>query len=137
MTGYSGTPLVDKLGVKPGTRLVVVDAPSGWVGAVLVLPADVEITDLRARSAEVILAFSRDRSALEKRWPQLLARLPADGALWVAWPKLASGVASDLTEDVVRTVALPAGLVDVKVAALDDTWSGLKLVVRKARRGDW
>ena len=137
VTGYSGTPLPEKLGIRPGSRLLVVDAPDGWLGRVLAVPAGVALTDLRARSADVILAFAPDRAALEARWPQLLARLPADGALWVAWPKRASGVATDLTEDVVRDVALPDGVVDVKVAALDETWSGLKLVVRKTSRHRW
>jgi hypothetical protein len=104
---------------------------------VLAVPAGVTLTDLRARSADVILAFASSRAALAARWAQVLARLPADGALWVAWPKRASGVATDLTEDVVRDVALPDGLVDVKVAALDETWSGLKLVVRRTSRDRW
>ena len=137
MAGYSGTPLPEKLGIRPGSRLLVVDAPDGWLGRVLAVPAGVTLTDLRARSADVILAFASGRAALAARWAQVLARLPADGALWVAWPKRASGVATDLTEDVVRDVALPDGLVDVKVAALDETWSGLKLVVRRTSRDRW
>jgi len=144
MSGYSGTPLAQKLGIRSGSRLLVVDAPDGWIERTLVLPQDVAVTDLRARSADVILVFGRGRSALEARWRSLLDRLPAGGALWVAWPKKrpavarpAASVASDLTEDVVRDIALPCGLVDIKVAALDDVWSGLKLVVRRDLRSAW
>ncbi|HSM00923.1 MAG TPA: DUF3052 family protein [Acidimicrobiia bacterium] len=135
--GYSGTPLVDKLGIRPGMKVLVVDEPSGWVAANLDLPDGVTVTDLRARSADLLLVFVRGRADLERRLVQAIGRIPAEGMLWVAWPKRASGVATDVTEDVVRDVALPHGLVDVKVAALDATWSGLKLVVRRERRRDW
>jgi hypothetical protein len=118
-------------------RVVVVDEPNGWFARHVDLPAGVTITDLRARSAPLFVVFARSRSDLERRAKQVIDRLPADGVMWVAWPKRASGIATDITEDVVRQVALPYGLVDVKVAALDATWSGLKLVVRRERRATW
>ena len=133
----AGTPLPEKLGIRAGCRLIVSGAPIGWVGSVLVLPAGVRVGDLRARIADVIVVFCRSGGELERTVSAAVRRLPADGALWVAWPKRASGVATDLTEDVVRDAALPRGLVDVKVAALDDVWSGLKLVVRSHLRGEW
>lgn len=135
--GYSGTPLVDKLGIRPGMRVVVVDEPKGWLVDHVDLPDGVAVTDLRARSADMFLVFVRSREDLGRRLVQAIDRLPADGILWVAWPKRASGIATDATEDVIREIALPYGLVDVKVAALDGTWSGLKLVVRREFRSGW
>ena len=135
--GYSGTPLERKLGIEAGMRLVVVDEPAGWVGANLDLPEGVALADLRARSADLFLVFVGTRGDLERRIDQVVDRLPADVAVWVAWPKRASGVPTDVTEDVVRQVTHPYGLVDVKVAALDATWSGLKVVVRREFRPDW
>lgn len=135
--GYSGTPLVDKLGIRPGMRVIVVDEPEGWLVDHVDLPDGVAITDLRARSAGMCLVFVRTRDDLGRRLVQAIDRLPADGFLWVAWLKRASGIATDVTEDVIREVALPYGLVDVKVAALDGTWSGLKLVVRREFRSGW
>lgn len=135
--GYSGTPLPKKLGIEQGTTLIVVDAPPGWVGATLELPGGVTAGDLRRRTADLILWFVRSQGELMQRRDAVLARLPADGALWMAWPKRSSGVATDVTEDVLRDLLLPEGIVDVKVAALDDTWSGLKFMVRKQRRDAW
>jgi len=127
VTGYSGTPLPQKLGIKAGHRVVVVGtAPSGF------LP-DVEVRR-RLGPADVIVAFFIERSDLERRLPALERSIFPAGGLWVAWPKRASGVATDLTEDVLREVALPRGLVDNKVCAIDETWSGLRLVWRKERR---
>lgn len=137
MTGYSGTPLLDKLGIGRDSRLVVTGAPRGWVESVLRPPPGVRVGDLRARSADVIVLFCADREDLVAGLPRAIRRLHPDGAVWVAWPKRASGIATDLTEDAVREVALPAGLVDVKVAALDTTWSGLKLMVRRENRHLW
>jgi len=137
VTGYSGTPLLEKLGIDQRTRLVVSGAPSGWVELVLRPPPGVRVGDLRVRSADVIVLFCPSRPDLEVGLPRATQRLRPDGALWVAWPKRASGVATDMTEDAVREVALPTGLVDVKVAALDATWSGLKLMVRRENRALW
>jgi hypothetical protein len=130
MAGYSGTPLGRKLGIKAGHRVTVLDAPEGFV-----VPGDGEVV---ARPPfDVALLFVTSRAALERAWPKVTAGLVADGALWVAWPKRASKVPTDMTEDVVRDVALPQGLVDNKVCAIDDVWSGLRLVVRKENRTNW
>ena len=132
MAGYSGTPLVKKLGIKPEHRLAVLGAPDGFV--IDDLPDEIEPrTSLRGTS-DVIVSFHRMRGDLAKRVPRLMAGLHVDGAIWVAWPKRLSGVPTDITEDVVREVCLPAGLVDVKVCAIDDTWSGLRLCLRKELR---
>ncbi len=132
MAGYSGTPLPTKLGVKAGHRLTVLGAPRGFL--VDDLPPGVELTTTLRGTADVIVSFHTARADLTKRLPALLRALDVDGGLWVAWPKKASGVATDITEDVVREVALPTGLVDVKVCAIDDTWSGLRLCLRKELR---
>ena len=130
--GYSGTPLPRKIGAKPGDRALVVGAPPE---APVLFEDDVQVLR-RAGGAplDVIVVFTTSRADLERRLPALRARLQPAGMLWVAWPKRASGVATNLTEDVVRDVALPTGLVDAKVAAIDDTWSGLRLVIRKELR---
>jgi hypothetical protein len=132
MAGYSGTPLAQKLGIKEGHRLGVLGAPTGF--AIPALPAGVTPKNALRGVADVLLSFHTERAQLEQRLPALMAGLDVDGGLWVAWPKRASGVATDITEDVVREVALPTGLVDVKVCAIDDTWSGLRLCLRKELR---
>lgn len=136
MAGYSGTPLLQKLGIKPGHRLALLNAPAGFDTVVLGdLPADVATqTDLRGRPLDVIVFFATRRADLARRFRALMRSLQPAGGLWVAWPKRASGVPTDLTEDVVREMALEAGLVDNKVCAIDETWSGLRLVYRLADR---
>jgi hypothetical protein len=127
--GYSGTPLARKLGFKEGMRVAYVNPPDGF--------AIDGIDDVRARlgkGTDLVLFFTKERRALERRLDALRKAIEPDGMLWVAWPKRASGVATDMTEDVVRDVALPTGLVDTKVCAIDDVWSGLRLVVRKELR---
>lgn len=131
--GYSGTPLGQKLGVRPGHVLALVDAPDGWWVPDLDPSVDVR-QDLRRRSA-VIVAFVRARRDLDRRSARLVQAVAADAALWVAWPRKAGGHASDLTEQALRDTFLPVGLVDNKVAALDDDWSGLRFVWRRERRG--
>lgn len=133
MAGYSGTPLAKKLGVKEATTCVVLDAPAGF--AIPDLPPGVAPKSRLGARADLVLCFVRSRSGLATRLPALDAAIRPDGAAWIAWPKRASGVATDVTEDVVRELALPRGLVDVKVCAVDETWSGLKLVLRKELRG--
>jgi hypothetical protein len=137
--GYSGTPLATKLGVRPGRSLLLVgEVPEGFVGAPLELPVGVELLGARSRSSfDVAVLFVVQRQTLARRLPGLLQRLAADGGCWVAWPKRASKVPTDMTEDVVRDVALPLGVVDNKVAAIDDVWSGLRLVVRRENRAGW
>ena len=130
--GYSGKPLAAKLGVRHGSRVLLVGAPGGFE---LAAPAGAVV---RSRPGgepyDVVLAFCPDRAALRRRFAAQLPRLTAAGALWVAWPKRSSGVATDLDENVVRAHGLEVGLVDVKVAAVDATWSGLKFVRRVADR---
>jgi hypothetical protein len=132
MAGYSGTPLAKKLGIAEGTRLAVLGAPSGF--AIPELPAGVTPKAAARGTFDVIVAFHTARADLAARLPMLLRALDVDGGLWVAWPKKAAGLPTDITEDVVREVALPTGLVDVKVCAIDDTWSGLRLCLRKELR---
>ena len=120
--GYSGKPLAAKLGIKPGLKVYVDgDAPELDLG---------EFTTRMPKQADIIVTFCSDRARLDKRIDTLIERTVTNGAIWVCWPKKASGVQTDLNENVVRDIALAAGVVDVKVAAIDETWSGLKLVRR-------
>jgi hypothetical protein len=135
MAGYSGTPLDKKLGIKPGHRVLLEGAPDGFVGGTLALPVDVEL--VHDGPIDVAVAFVTSRAQLEDRWEPITRSLRADGAFWVAWPKKASKMPTDMTEDVVRDVGLPGGLVDNKVCAIDDVWSGLRLVVRRENRSSW
>jgi hypothetical protein len=132
--GYSGTPLVRKLGIKPGFRVAWPAAPEGFEALLEGLPDGVSVRRALRGRLDLVVGFVTGRAELERRLPALRRAIEPDGTLWVAWPKRASGVATDMTEDVVREVALPTGLVDVKVCAIDATWSGLKLVVRKELR---
>jgi hypothetical protein len=132
--GYSGTPLVRKLGYKPGMRVHYVAAPDDFAALVGELPDGVRVLARPAADLDLVMLFVTERAQLERRLGGLHAKLSQDGMVWVAWPKRASKVPTDMTEDVVRDVALPRGLVDVKVCAIDDTWSGLKLVIRKELR---
>jgi hypothetical protein len=132
MTGYSGTPLARKLGIKDEHRLALLGAPRGL--EIDDLPPSVEVRTAARGPLDVIVSFHTERADLAQRLPTLLRALVVDGGLWVAWPKKSSGVATDITEDTVRAVALPTGMVDNKVCAIDDTWSGLRLVLRKELR---
>jgi len=132
--GYSGTPLTRKLGLQPGMRVVYVGAPEDFATLLGPLPDGVRVLARPAADLDLVVLFVRERRALQRRLPGLQAKLAPAGMIWVAWPKRASKVATDMTEDVVRAVALPRGLVDVKVCAIDETWSGLKLVIRRELR---
>ncbi len=140
--GYSNTLLVKKLGVKEGHTLVLINAPPGW--RVDELPAGVQSTrTAKRRSADVVIAFVRDVASLERTVRSVSSMIQPDGSLWLAWPRKASGHASDINDNEIRRIVLRLGLVDVKVAALDGDWSGLKMVWRKElrstlvlRRGD-
>jgi hypothetical protein len=134
VAGYSGTPLPQKLGIKVGARLALLSAPAGFDDTLGALPGDVRVSTTARGANDVILFFTTRRAELEKRIGSLEKSIFPDGALWVAWPKRASGVPTDITEDTLRDVALPRGLVDNKVCAIDDTWSGLRLVWRRERR---
>ena len=129
--GYSGTPLPRKLGIKPGQRVLVLGAPGGFEDGTLgALPDGVRIARRARGTADVIVSFHTARAELARRMPVLRALMEPAAGLWIAWPTRASGVATDLTEDVVRELALEHVLVDNKVAAIDATWSGLRLVIR-------
>ena len=132
--GYSQRSLVEKLGIKPGMRIAILNAPRGYRATLGKLPAGVTVAVSPREPLPFIQFFAVSRSVLESRLPELVRALEPAGALWVSWPKKASGMPTDLTEDVVRAIALPTGLVDVKVAAVDDVWSGLKLVRRLKNR---
>jgi hypothetical protein len=125
--GYSGTPLPQKLGIKPGQRLVLLGAPDGFE---LELPDGVGVRRRAGGKADVIVSFHTSRAQLEARLPALRAMMEPAAGLWIAWPKRASKLPTDLTEDVVRELALANTLVDNKVCAIDETWSGLRLVIR-------
>ena len=133
-TGYSGTPLVRKLGIKAGFRIDLVNEPEHYLDLVGTLPAGVKLCGARARNLDFIHCFVKRAADLERRMPGLRKRIVQNGMIWVSWPKKSSAVESDITEDTIRELALPLGLVDVKVCAVDDTWSGLKLVIRKSNR---
>lgn len=136
--GYSGTPLPRKLVIKPGHLVALLGAPAAFGdGGLAELPGSVRVhRRLGPGPYDVILFFTRSRRRLELRLPELKARIALDGGIWVCWPKRASGMATDVTGDVVRGTALATGLVDVKVCAVDETWSGLRLVYRlEDRRG--
>ena len=134
MAGYSGTPLAKKLGIKPGDSIALLAAPDGFERLLDGLPDGVQLRTTARGTNAVIVSFHTQRADLERRVPTLLGILEVNGGLWIAWPKKASKVPADITEDTVREVCLPRGLVDVKVCAIDDTWSGLKLVWRKELR---
>src|SRR3954447_3952621 len=132
--GYSGTPLVDKLGFKPGMRAALIAAPPDFGATLGPLPGGVRVATRLAAGQDLVVVFVTRRAELSRRLPALRRAIAPDGMVWVAWPKKAAKVATDVTEDVVRDVVLPTGLVDVKVCAIDATWSGLKLVIRKELR---
>jgi len=130
MAGYSGTPLTKKIGIKEGSRVALVNAPKDFQFEPKELPDNVEFIKGSAKSLDIILFFVTTERALAKDFSKLAARLTANGMIWIAWPKKSSGVATDLTFERVQRIGLDAGLVDVKICAVDDTWSGLKFVYR-------
>ena len=130
MAGYSPTPLVQKLGIKPGARLLFVGAPAGYARTLGALPPGVVPVKILRGPLDFVQFFTTSRNALETKFAALAKALAPAGMLWVSWPKKAAKVETDVTEEVVRAIALKGGLVDVKVCAVDDVWSGLKLVRR-------
>jgi hypothetical protein len=134
MAGYSSTPLAKKLGIKPGTRLWAPGAPKGYKRLLSPLPADMNLLSRAAHEIDVIHFFTSSRRQLAATLPGLIPRIKRDGAIWVSWPKQSSKLDTDVSEDMIRTLALPLRLVDVKICAVDETWSGLKLVIRKQHR---
>ncbi len=133
MAGYSGTPLAKKLGIKPGTKLFLVAAPGHYDELLAPLPEGVKRVR-KIDDADVAHFFVTARARLDKELRAAVSKMKQDAAIWISWPKKSAKVATDITEDTVREVALPLGLVDIKVCAVDETWSGLKLVIRKELR---
>jgi hypothetical protein len=131
MAGYSGTPLAKKLGIKAGTEIHVVGAPDGYLKLVEPLPEDVRIAARLSDKTDLVHVFSSRKTELAKALKSLRAKLNPAASLWVSWPKKSSKVPTDITEDTIRELALPLGFVDIKVCAVTEVWSGLKLVVRR------
>ncbi len=134
LSGYSGTPLPQKLGIKPGSAVCVRAAPQKYETLVAPLPDGVRIASKVSVRTDLVHIFSAARAKLSKELAAARKSLRDDAMIWVSWPKKSSGVQTDITEDTVRELAFPLGLVDIKVCAVDETWSGLKLVVRKENR---
>ena len=130
MAGYSETPLPKKLGIKEGSRIALVNAPKDFQSELGELPDNVQFIKRPTESLDIILLFVLNERALTRDFAKLAATLVSNGMIWIAWPKKTSGVATDLSEPRVRQIGLDAGLVDVKICAIDDTWSGLKFVYR-------
>jgi hypothetical protein len=134
VAGYSGTPLAKKLGLKAGSVLFVSDAPANYRKLLAPLPDGVIFVPRMSRNAQIAHLFVTRRADLARQLKSVLGRMPPDAAIWVSWPKKSARVATDITEDTIREVAFPLGLVDIKVCAVDEVWSGLKLVIRKENR---
>ncbi len=134
MAGYSGTPLPQNLGIKPGLNIVTLNAPTNYRRLLGTIPEGVTFSNRLKPNPNFVHVFIKKRGELEKRLSILREKIVDTGTVWVSWPKKSSGVPTDVTEDVVRAVALPLGFVDVKVCAIDETWSGLKLMVRRENR---
>lgn len=132
--GYSKRTLCEKLGIKPGLTITVLNAPPGYPSLLGTLPAGAKLQARLPDSAPFIHQFPRGRDELDSAFPRLAKALADDGALWISWPKQSSGLASDLNENVIREIGLQHGLVDVKVCAVDEVWSGLKFVRRVENR---
>ena len=130
MAGYSGTPLIKKLGMKEGFSIALVGAPQGFRKELGTLPYKVKITPSVMKSLDLIMFFVHSKLDLEQKFSALAANLSANGMFWVAWPKKSSGVTTDLSFEIVQRVGLVAGLVDVKICAVNEIWSGLKFVYR-------
>jgi hypothetical protein len=133
-SGYSGTPLAKKLGIRANSRLYLHSAPADYSKLVAPLPAGVRMVSRIDASTDIIHLFATRRAALRVLLRDALEAMRPDAVVWVSWPKRAARVPTDITEDVIRELALPMNLVDIKVCAVDATWSGLKLMVRKAKR---
>jgi hypothetical protein len=132
--GYSGTPLAKKLGIKAGMQWVVLGAPPGYASWLDALPQGASLLNKLPAAPEAVHLFTTSRSELSTHLQDLRPRLKVDGMLWISWPKKASKVATEVTEDTIRELALPLGWVDIKVCAVSEIWSGLKLVIRKSER---
>lgn len=130
MAGYSSTPLPKKLGIKEDSRLVFINAPKGFQEYLGPLPENAEVVKRLAKPLDLVLFFVTSERDLARDFAKLAGKLANNGMIWIAWPKKSSGVATDLSFDRVQRIGLDAGLVDVKICAIDETWSGLKFVIR-------
>ncbi len=134
MAGYSEKPLAVKLGIRAGDRIKVSNAPADYPKMLRPLPCDVQISARYRSAVNLCHIFTKNERELRRALPKLMDCIHQNGCIWVSWPKRVSGVATDITEDTIRAVAVPLGLVDIKVCAVDEIWSGLKLVIRKELR---
>jgi len=134
MAGYSGAPLAKKIGIREGSRLFLFGAPENYFDLVVPLPERVQVVSRIDDRTDIVHIFSAKRTELTDALRASLKNLKQDGVIWVSWPKRSSKVPTDITEDTIREVALPMGLVDIKVCAVDNVWSGLKLVIRRENR---
>ena len=134
MPGYSGTPLTAKLGIKPGVEVHMINAPEDYLDLLAPVPEGVQFVVRLSANTDIVHVFTTRKKDLEKALQTCRTRLKPAAAIWVSWPKKSSRVPTDITEDTIREVALPLGFVDIKVCAVTDIWSGLKLVVRKELR---
>jgi hypothetical protein len=134
MSGYSGTPLARKLGIKPGSKVVLINGPTDYLDLLSPLPENIEFEDDTGGEVDLIHIFTNSRDELFGELPKLTRLIKPNGSIWVSWYKKAAKLPTEITEDTVREAAFPIGLVDVKVCAVDERWSGLKLVIRKENR---
>ena len=134
MAGYSGTPLSKKLGIKEGFRIFVQNPPDGYEGLLQPLPENIVFLNKSTDDVDMIHFFTKSGNELSDNIADYARMIKQDGMIWVSWPKKSAKVETDITEDVIRSIILPMGLVDVKVCAVDEIWSGLKLVIRKENR---
>ena len=134
MAGYSATALAKKLGIKQGSRVKTRGAPQNYLELLQPLPEGVVVSPRLRAPVDIWHLFVREKSALQAKLEKALTEIPQNAMIWVSWPKKSSALASDMSEDEIRRVALPLGLVDIKVCAVDETWSGLKLVIRLSNR---
>jgi|SRR6516162_4373865 hypothetical protein len=134
MHGYSGTPLAKKLGIKPDCRIFVENAPDNYATLLAPLPDRVDIVKKLTGKVDLVHLFTKEARELTAKLQKYLSAIRGDAVIWISWPKKAAKIATDITEDVIRDIALPLGLVDTKVCAVDEIWSGLKLVVRLENR---
>jgi hypothetical protein len=134
MAGYSGTPLPQKLGIKPGLTVVAINAPANYRRLLGQIPDSITFSERLKSGSSFVHLFTSRRSEMQKKMSILRDKISDNGAIWVSWPKKSSGISTDVTEDVIREIALPLGFVDIKVCAVDETWSGLKLMIRRENR---
>jgi hypothetical protein len=134
MAGYSGTPLVKKIGIKENHRVLLIAAPDGFSKTLGKLPAGAQVLKNVEAPVHVVVGFARSRTDVSARFAETVSQLDQAGMIWIGWPKKASGVATELDGNIIREIGLAMGLVDIKVCAIDDVWSGLKFVIRKENR---